>query len=875
MEKYSGLTRREVQASREQYGSNEITGEKKQSFGRQLLANFGDPIIKILLVALALNILFTLRNFNWFESIGIVVAIVTATLVSTISEYGSELAFEKIQKQASDTTCRVIREGVQQTVPVSELVRGDIVCLFAGEMIPADGVIVMGALSVDQSALNGESDEVRKYPTTASPKKTLSCPSALFRGTVIASGQGVMRVMDVGLNTFYGSLANQLGQETRESPLKLRLRKLAQTISRIGYAAAVVVAVAYFFNAVFVESGFNMGIVTAKLTNLRFMAGCLIHCLTLAVTITVVAVPEGLPMMITVVLSANMKKMLKDKILVRKLVGIETAGSMNILFTDKTGTLTTGNQSVSLLIAGDGTEYSRFADLGALGPVVGMQAFVNSDSYRQGGSVLGGNASDRALAAFAAGAKFDPVETEKRIPFDSKRKYSAAKLKKSKYPMLIKGAPDVLMPHVIGHLTHDGSVSYQPVSYTVKARLHELSRQTYRILALAYGDSLPDGSVFGDLILIGFAVIRDDIREDAAESVEQMHKAGIQVVMLTGDHKETAEAIARRCRILSDGDHSLILTSDELAAMSDSQISDILPHLAVVARALPEDKSRLVKIAQSRNMVVGMTGDGINDAPALKIADVGFAMGNGADIAREAGDIVLLENDFSYIVKTVLYGRTIFKSIRKFIMFQLTMNFSAVAISLVGPFIGIDTPVTVIQMLWINIIMDTLGGLAFAGEPPVRSSLEEAPKRRDEPLVNRYMAKQIAFLAAFTVAICLGFLKIEPIRRFFGFYENPTPFLTAFFGLFIFLGVVNCFIVRTPRINLLANISKNVGFCVIMAAVTLIQLLMIYFGGSVFRTVPLSFGQLAFVFGLSLLVLPFELIRRLILRFKSGYGSNI
>ncbi|MGM9681140.1 MAG: cation-translocating P-type ATPase, partial [Eubacteriales bacterium] len=712
------------------------------------------------------------------------------------------------------------------------------------------------------------------YPTST-VKKALGCPSALFRGSVITSGQGIMRVLDVGSATLYGSLADQLKEETRESPLKLRLRTLAKTISRIGYFAAVLVAIGYFFNVIFVDSGFNFAIISAKLTNLSYMLRCLLHCMTLAVTIIVVAVPEGLPMMITVVLSANMKRMLKDRILVRKLVGIETAGSMDILFTDKTGTLTTGNQTVSLFLTGGGTEYKRFRDLGALQPAVGEQAIYNSDCYISGGKVLGGNATDRALGAFAREGRTESNEIIGKIPFDSKRKYSAVRLSKGSRRVLIKGAPDLLIPRSVGYLREDGSVQYGPVPYDVTRRLHEFSRQAYRLIALAYCDQMPTENRFGDLILIGFAVIRDEIRKDAESSVEQLRRAGIQVVMLTGDHVETAEAIARRCRIITGMDRSLVLTSEELAAMSDDQVADILPHLAVLARALPEDKSRLVRIAQSRERVVGMTGDGINDAPALKIADVGFAMGSGTEIAREAGDIVLMDNNLAYIVRTVLYGRTIFKSIRKFIMFQLTMNFCAVAVSLFGPFIGIDTPVTVIQMLWINIIMDTLGGLAFAGEPPVKSSMEEAPKKRDEPLVNRYMAKQIAFAATFSVSVCILFLKLPIIREFFGFDQNKTPFLTAFFGLFIFLGVVNCFIARTPRINLFAHIRGNKGFCVIMAAVTVVQLLMIYFGGTVFRSVPLPLTKLLFVFALSLLIVPFELIRRLILRFRSGNGIGL
>lgn len=877
--KYVGLSDKEVLKSRNEYGSNELPKEKRIGFWKQFAMNFGDPIIKVLLAALAMNLLFTLKNFNWFESIGIVIAIITATLVSTLSEYGSEIAFDKLQKEASESVCRVMRNGKTVEIPVVELVRGDIVYLFAGEMIPADGRLVGGAITVDQSSLNGESEDVKKYPTVSDVKNELSFPSAVFRGTLIRSGQGVMQVLGVGADTTYGSLAKGLRETTRESPLKLRLRALAGTISTIGYIAAAAVALAFFFNSVFIDSGFNRALILARISDFRFMSGCILHCLTLAVTIIVVCVPEGLPMMITVVLSANMKRMLSDNIMVRKLVGIETAGSMNIMFTDKTGTLTTGNQTVTSIILGDMTEISSFAKTQGLRRIIARQAFCNSECRYDRGKIIGGNPTDRALAAFAGEKGFYEslhADVKSVVPFDSRMKYAAAEVSDGDTcSVLVKGAPELLLPNIVGYMDSDGKIHNCRPDARLPQKLRSLAAASYRVIALAVGEKMPDKDSVGRLVLIALAVIRDEIRHDAKKSVETMRRAGIHVVMLTGDHKDTAAAIAERCGIIGAYRRGIVMESSELAGMSDEEVSAILPELAVVARALPDDKSRLVKIAQSRGMVVGMTGDGINDAPALKIADVGFAMGSGTDIAREAGDIVLLDNNFAYIVKAVLYGRTIFKSIRKFIIFQLTMNFCAVTVSLVGPFIGIDTPVTVIQMLWINIIMDTLGGLAFAGEPPVGSTMDEPPKRRDEPLVNKYMAKQIAFSAGFTVVVCIGFLKLPIVREFFGYAENPRPFMSAFFGLFIFLGVVNCFIARTPRINLASHISGNKGFITIMIAVTVIQLLMIYFGGNVFRAAPLSPGRLLFVFGLSLLIIPFETVRRLILRMRSGYNCSI
>lgn len=872
-----GLTEKEVRASRERYGTNEITAEKRRSFGKQLLSNFGDPIIKVLLVAMALNIIFTIGNFNWFESAGIVVAIVVATLVSTLSEYGSELAFDKLCGSASELSCIVIRDGAEREIPISELVCGDIVLLSAGEMIPADGSIVAGALTVDQSSLNGEGEDALKYPTVSMDAAELSSPSALFRGTCIRNGAGKMRVCSVGSATVYGNLAREVSEVTRESPLKIRLRKLASTISIIGYVAAAAVVLAYLFNSIFIGSGFNGILIAAKFKDPHFMFSTLLHCLTLAVTVVVVAVPEGLPMMITVVLSANMKKMLADNILVRKLVGIETAGSMNIMFTDKTGTLTTGDQTVSSVILGDFSEFEHIPP--ALEKELSIAAFCCSDCIFKNQKVIGGNASDRALGYFVGerGALYaKKMHISERIPFDSRIKYAAAEIDiGNKRIVSIKGAPEVILPKVTAFIDKNGERRSQIQVEKLWKKISELARCSYRIIAVGISDKMPQNSELPNVTLVCLLVIKDEIRADAARSVEKMRGAGVQVVMVTGDHKATAEAIAKRCSIIGRYGGGMVIDSKELAQMSDVELARVMPKLAVVARAMPDDKSRLVRVAQERGMVVGMTGDGINDAPALKKADVGFAMGSGTDIARDAGDIVLLDNNFAYIARAVLYGRTIFKSIRKFIIFQLTMNFSAVAVSIIGPFIGIDTPVTVIQMLWVNIIMDTLGGLAFAGEPAVESTMTEPPKRRDEPLVNRTMAGQIAFCSLFTLGVCIAFLKLPIIRTFFGYESDPRPFLSAFFGLFIFLGVVNCFIARTSRINLTAHLSQNRGFVAIMIMVGLVQLTMIYIGGDAFRAAPLSLDRLLFVFGLSLLIVPFESARRIIMRLRQGYHSTV
>lgn len=589
-------------------------------------------------------------------------------------------------------------------------------------------------------------------------------------------------------------------------------------------------------------------------------------------------------MMIAVVLSSNIKRMVKDQVLVRKPVGIESAGSMNILFTDKTGTLTEGKLSVSQIYLGNGESFEGVSSLSKTA-VFGeylLSAIGNTTSKLSSGKAraVGGNSTDKAILESVIGREksAQSFSMVKNLPFDSEKKFSAALLTvDNRRRLFIKGAPEKLLPCVRYYLDRSGKiVGFSPT--TTENICKTLTEKGKRVLLIAeskdnfMNSRLSDGD-FGELTMICLIVLEDKIRKTACDSVNRLRGAGVQVVMITGDNKETARHIANQCGILGGGIDT-VLTGGELARLSDSQLKEILPHLGVVARALPADKSRLVRISQELELVVGMTGDGVNDAPALKRADVGFAMGGGTQVAKEAGDIIILDNDLSSIAKAVLYGRNIFKSIRKFISLQLMMNFCAVGVSMIGPFIGFDAPVTVVQMLWINIIMDTLGGLAFAGEPALESCMQERPKRRDEPILNGYMIYEIVFGGGFTVALCIAFLKIPEITSRFRFSEDNIYLLTAFFALFIFASVFNCFCARTDRLRLFANITKNRAFIFIMAAILAIQIVFVYLGGAVLRTAPLTAHELGLTSLLALSVFPADLIRKLIWRLlvgKRGY----
>jgi len=886
----SGLTDEEISKSREIHGENTFSKKKKKGFLRSFFGNFGDPMLRILLIALGIQVVFVFNSGQWLETFGIAMAIFVAVTVSTLSEYGSEKAFEKLAKQAALIECRVRRNGQTQTLPVSEVVVGDLVLLGSGDKIPADGVMVDGEIEVDQSLLNGESKEAKKlYCGSMLDKNTTSSGimsdsdkneavdylnmGSVFSGTVVTSGQGIMQVYSVGNKTEYGKIAAELQEDVPTSPLKVKLQGLAKLISVIGYIGAGLVAFAYFFNLLFISTGFNMADTQILLTDWNFMIEHILRAATLVVAVIVMAVPEGLPMMITVVLSSNMKHMLRDNVLVRKMGGIETAGSMNILFTDKTGTLTNGKLDVVGVLSGEGEflEVSKISKKSHLVKLLGTALRFNTGTELSSqGKALGGNSTDRILTEFAGTLTYEKgVKKTTQIPFDSKNKFMSTTLADGR--VLFKGAAEVLLPKVKKCYTKDGqivSISHRQLQNMVVS----LSNQAYRLICVLIND-----------VLVGLVAIRDQVRPESVIAIKRLAAAGIQTVMITGDAKETATAVAREVGILKCGgennlpsvqspsgvrESGIVLTSIELNALSDDDLCSILPDIRVIARALPSDKSRLVRIAQSLGLVAGMTGDGVNDAPALKKADIGFAMGSGTEVAKEAGDIIILDDNIDSISKAVSYGRTIFKSIRKFLIFKLTINFCAMAVSIIAPLLKVDTPITVIQMLWINLIMDTLAGLAFGGERPQENYMKEPPKRRNEKIVNRYMWTQIIIGSIFTAAISLWFLTSDYMQNLSS-VRGGAYAMTTFFAFFMMMNIFNSFNARSHDLNILSHIRKNRPFIVIMGVVAVVQVIMLYVGGSIFRTVPLDFAHLGLILLLALTVFPVDLTRKLFIKTKT------
>jgi calcium-translocating P-type ATPase len=858
-----GLDAESVARSRARHGENQITRKKTKSFWEKLFENFNDPMIKILLIALCIDVFLMVRGSQWYETIGIAIVILIATVVSTLSEQGSEAAFERLQQEASKIKCRVIRRDGVIEIPVWEVVVGDLISLQPGDKIPADGFIIDGELDVDQSALNGETKEARKRPSYGVRSEPgLLSGDRLFSGSVACSGAGVMRVSAVGEKTFYGKLALEVQEETGDSPLKTRLAGLAKTISVFGYIGAFFVALVYIFNAV----AFDMGAerLNALIRNPRALMEIIAHASTLAVTVIVMAVPEGLPMMITVVLSSNMKRMLKDNVLVRKLVGIETTGSLNILFTDKTGTLTRGELETTGFIDGDGGLWPKNGGLYLKNIWKDIYRCVhhNSTASMSLGKAIGGNATDRALLEYVnrhAVAR-ESVSGAETAAFSSQTKFMASRSVGTNRPVtFVKGAPEVVLSGCSTYKDADGVEKPFEHIRKLKKTMSELQKNSARLIAVATaGHTVQTANDLTNLTLIGILSVRDDIRREAAAGVKRLQDAGVQVVIVTGDSIETAESIARNVGVLNES--SISITSRQFNAMSDDEAAGVLPRLAVVARALPSDKSRLVQIAGSNGLVCGMTGDGVNDAPALKRADVGFAMGSGTEVAKEAGDIVILDDNLLSIAKAVKYGRTIFKSIRKFIIFQLTLNFCAMGISMIAPLIGVDSPVTVIQMLWINMVMDTLAGLAFGGEQALEEYMREKPKKRDEPIINGYMWREIFGGAIYSLLICLWFLKSKFVSEFFP--ENSLRLMTAFFALFMFTGIFNSFCARTHHMSLTDHMAGNKPFIFIMGIVTVAQIIILYFGGTVFRTNGLTLPEFLFVGALSATTVAAHLSRK-------------
>ena len=863
-----GLNKDQVEQSRKLHGDNIIHEAEQETFWDKFKGAFDDPMIKLLLVIAAIMAIMAVMGYAEFgEIIGIVISVLLVTGISAKTEIASDNEYRKLKDSTKKEVCKVHRDGKVVEVEINELVVGDLVILQSGDKIPADGYLYQGELRVDNSALNGEAEECRKVAvsdfkaykelamTADVTGDTFVDAHSLFRGAVVFNGEGIMEITKVGMKTMMGAMAEDMADDEVESPLKVKLAKLASQISMFGYIGSVVIALALLAHKVVIAGGFadyfaNGGVMVFK---------DVLEAIMLAVVIVVMAVPEGLPLMIAIVLMRNTAKMLQNNVLVRKPIGIETAGSLNILFSDKTGTITKGELEVVEFF--DSNLKDSYKDGSKIKEMMALCIGKNTGSmFDANGKVIGGNATDKALLNFLTQAemnKLEDLKVEKSQGFNSANKYSASQLSgKTVY----KGAPERLLTKATKMLDENGNVVAIDKK-KINDKIDRLAERAMRVLSFAYSESeLIEDTLPDDLVMVGFVGIRDDVRPEAKQAIKEVQNAGVQVVMITGDRKETAVAIAKEAGLLNSKS-DVALTSEELNKMSDKEVKAILPNLKVIARALPTDKSRMVKLAQELNLVCGMTGDGVNDAPALKRADVGFAMGSGTDVAKEAGAIVILDDNFKSIENAILYGRTIYNNILKFIKFQLTINVGAVAVCAIAPFFGIEEPLKITHILWINLVMDGLGALALGSEPALKKYMLEKPKSRTQSIVSAKMMNQILFAGAWVAVLSFAFLKAP---FFINMFANTEEHMTAYFSMFVLCAVFNGFNVRSNTINIFEHIKENMSFLKVMGVIVIVQAALTLVGGELFSCTPITVKHWLVIIAMAFTIIPVDMIRKVI-----------
>lgn len=886
--KYNGLTDKEVTASREKYGANSIPDSEPTTFWEEFKGTFGDPMIRILLVIATLMIVMYFFGYaEIYEPLGTIVAVLIVAFVTAKTGVASDSKYRELKDSTKKDQCKVYRNDVITVIDVDDVVVGDKILLQSGDKIPADGVIVSGDLRVDNSALNGETEECKKFAAEEGflLSEELTGDSfvdkhSLFRGAVVFDGEGVLDVRKVGLKTMMGKMAEDMQDDEPDSPLKVKLSKLAGQISTFGYIGAVVIAVLYLGYFILSAGGFSAYMALGATEIIKDV----VDAVTLAVVIIVCAVPEGLPLMISLVLMQNTSKMLAHNVLVRKAEGIETAGSLNILFSDKTGTITKGMLEVVDFFTADGNsiEIKELSQHSKVKGLIDLAIGKNTQSmYDVSHKVIGGNATDQAMMKFIGENTYSLLasNTEWAVTrsqgFNSTNKFSQAQLA-ALGKTFYKGAPEKLLANATRYLDESGEIKTLDKEVLDK-KIESLATKAMRVLAFGYSEKdLKENEINDDIVIIGLVGIRDDVRAEAKEAIGEVQNAGIQVVMITGDRLETAIAIAKDAGLLKEATDRA-LSSAELNAMPDEEVKKLIPNIRVIARALPTDKSRMVRLCQEMNLVVGMTGDGVNDSPALKRADVGFAMGSGTEAAKEAGKIVILDDNFKSIKDAIWYGRTIYHNILKFCKFQLVINVAAVVVSAIAPFFGVEEPLKVTHLLFVNLVMDGLGAIMLGNEPALEKYMKEAPRRRDENIINKKMMAQIITMGLWLTVLSFVFLKVP----FFGsLFENEKQHLTAYFVLFIVSALFNGFNVRDDGFGIFRGLNENTGFMKVFFIIIIVQAFIVNTGlfpitvfhwiGNMFSCVPFGIKGWVVAFALAFTMIPIDLIRKIVVRSRES-----
>ena len=873
--KFDGLSDEQVAKSREQYGSNAIPDSEPTTFLKEFLETFSDPMIKILLaISILMFGMFFLGYAEIYEPLGTVIAILIVAFVTAKTGVASDTKYRELKDSAEKEKCKVLRNKKVFEIDFDDVVAGDYIVLQSGDKVPADGTLLQGNLKVDNSALNGEAEECKKQPgdITLFPEEitgeTFVDKSSLFRGSIVSDGEGLMQVLRVGLQTMMGKMAEEMQEDEPDSPLKVKLAKLANQISTFGYCGAAVITILYMIYFIMNAGGpaeyFHQPIPD--------IIKNIVDAVSLAVIIIVCAVPEGLPLMISLVLMQNTSKMLDHNVMVRKAQGIETAGSLNILFSDKTGTITKGQLEVVEFFLGNGS-VRNYKDVSKVAEELKISIAKNTNAlFDDKDKAIGGNMTDRALLNFLGKNDFTETSTNQDLVvkasqgFNSTNKFSQAQIGDKTY---YKGAPERLV-EVANYYLNESGYSTLIDKDKLNAKIDELANRAIRVLAFGFSEKdMEENKVNDDITIIGLVGIRDDVRPEAVDAIKEVREAGIQVVMITGDRLETAKSIATDAGLFDPNSDDIALTSKELNSMDDNAVKAIIPRIRVIARALPTDKSRMVKLSQELNLVCGMTGDGVNDSPALKRADVGFAMGiSGTEAAKEAAEIVLLDDNFKSIRNAILYGRTIYHNILKFCMFQLTINVTAVVVSAIAPFFGIEEPLKVTHLLFVNLVMDGLGAIMLGNEPAFEKYMKEKPRRRDESIISKAMACQIGIMAAWLILLSFTYLK-APV--FINRFANEDQHITGYFVLFIAAALFNGFNVRDEGFGIFKGLDENKGFLKVFFSILIIQALIVCSGlipglniiAKMFSCTPFVFVNWIMIYVLAATMIPVDLIRKL------------
>lgn len=858
----NGLSSKEVLKSRELHGSNKLPEpklDKWYDFAKEALSEK----ITMIIIAIAVLQLFlgVMGVMDLSDPIMILVVLAIVTCIAVKTGLGVQKSAAELRAKTSVRYCDVIRDGKVQTINKDELVVGDLVCVGIGQEIFADGYLLEGKISVNNAAINGETKECKKTPIEGYVhKKTTSTDAytnqnCLFAGTTVMSGEGKKIVTDVGVNTVNGdTLVKMQTLEAPKTALDIALDNLSDFISKWGTIAAVITFAVLTISGI-VQVGFGEYFSGGVLNIIQKIA----QNFSVALTIIVAAVPEGLPLIVKLVTKQNVKTMEKFNILAKNPGKIPELAYVDIICTDKTGTLTTGIMTPKKIIDGFGNEVNKDSVL--WNNIKANISLNNSATFDSENNITGGNSIDRAVLSLVNPETY--ADIQKKYPvklkqvFNSSNKYSAFTTKDG--ITYYKGAPEKLIEHCTKVMDSSGEIIENNDNDTLSNTITAMTSNAMRCIAVTMtnGD-LVENEIPNDMTFLGIIGVVDPVRDEVPSAVKTAHKAGIQVIEITGDCIETAVAVATECGIYKDGD--LALTNDEFEAMSDDEVKSIIPRLRVISRCSPNTKLRLVTLAQEIGKSVAMTGDGVNDSPALKRADVGFGMQGGSDVAKEASDIVLTDDNFASVVKAVELGRTFMHNIMMFLEFQLPINISLLILSVIYPMIATGALLASVQILIVNIIMDSLNSLSFGGEPPKDEYMTEKPIKKGSGLFIRGAKKRIAISTVAFITL-YGIITFSPIANMFA---TETEAMTARFALLCFMAVFNGFNIRTEHINLFNGIGKNKLFSAIAIGIFAMTFVLCNFAENLIKVTALDFKHWVVVVILAFMVIPIDLIRKII-----------